>query len=143
MKYLTFAEFYALDVFKQKEYLLAVFTAEELKPIAVDMLQLGRSQAETKVTAAIICRLNLAQYYHAHTQQPFKPELITELFEGWNKDDDVYEHGDIFIDYDCNADGLNMCFSGISVVSIPRTLDEFISDCKRAGIELEAKGKVK
>ena len=72
--------------------------------------------------------------------QEFKPELITELFEGWElSEDGVYYNGDIFIDYDCNGDGLNICYSGVSIVPMPRTLDDFITDCQRAGIELEWK----
>lgn len=134
MKYLTFAEFCGLGLKLSIDYMKKVFTGIYKIP---DFNAIDNEQEQNNTMLALI------QLYHAHTQQPFKPELITELFEGWNEDDDVYEHGDIFIDYDCNADGLNMCFSGISVVSIPRTLDEFISDCKRAGIELEAKGKVK
>jgi len=76
--------------------------------------------------------------------QKFEPELITELFEGWGCDveDDSYwfrnNHDKInyarsemggYIQYDSTL--MNQTFD------IPRTLDDFITDCQRAGIELE------
>ena len=83
---------------------------------------------------------DIAQFY----SQPFRPELITELFEGWGCDveDDSYwfrnNHDKInyarsemggYIQYDSTL--MNQTFD------IPRTLDDFINDCQRAGIELE------
>jgi len=81
--------------------------------------------------------------------QPFKPELIVELFEdvrinqltgGW-----VFNNG-YFIEY--IIDGNNRHYQIISLLKLrndnielvktqmPRTLDDFINDCQRAGIEL-------
>lgn len=64
--------------------------------------------------------------------QPFKPELITELFEGFTPFVNYY--GYVFYNH---KDG-----SGIQLkVNNPRTLDDFINDCQRAGIILEWREK--
>ena len=76
--------------------------------------------------------------------QQFKPELITELFEGWYLEDDdkcryycqtniggVYAHVSGSGYFDIILDG--------RVYPHPRTLDDFITDCQRSGIELEWK----
>ena len=76
--------------------------------------------------------------------QQFKPELITELFSGWYRGDEgkgkyycqtnrggVYAHipdGDYF---DYILDGRPYPY--------PRTLDDFINDAERVGIELKWK----
>lgn len=80
------------------------------------------------------------QYRNEYYAQTFKPELITELFEGWEqKTQQGYSGngGSYYIGFDnekyiiaktnCNAEWLN----------IPRTLDDFINDSQRAGIELK------
>jgi hypothetical protein len=82
----------------------------------------------------------------AFYSQVFKPELITELFEGWelNIIDGIeqirriqpfcaiefYKKYVAYIIVDnCNCTDTTRTF-------LPRTLDDFISDCQRAGIEL-------
>ena len=87
--------------------------------------------------------LGLIKWYSKRVGVPFKPELITELFAGWGCDveDDSYwfrnNHDKInyarsemggYIQYDSTL--MNQTFD------IPRTLDDFITDCQRAGIEL-------
>jgi len=98
---------------------------------------------------------------HPHFyKQPFKPELITELFEGWeyiDLDDFLiskpYEPDEgHFADYEYFIE----CDFPFEIYKIyhykqelkedlvrtpkpPRTLDEFITDCQRAGIILEWK----
>lgn len=84
--------------------------------------------------------------------QPFKPELITELFEGWvlaeyskaefgyfktviNKHIAEIEFSEYY------DDGLYQicCTKTDQIIPKPRTLDDFINDCQRAGIELQFK----
>lgn len=88
--------------------------------------------------------------------QPFKPEMITELFEGWSQDGSYYAsplHIDN-INYENKVYYLRFHWDKYSIVyktkndqhsiyvgnnKIPRTLDDFINDCQRAGIKLERK----
>ena len=81
--------------------------------------------------------------------QSFKPELITELFDGWKitqtekypeHDGDDYGHTwrnekNIQIEYDGYHSSRLMLYGEDMI--FPRTLDDFITDCQRAGIELE------
>ena len=73
--------------------------------------------------------------------QPFKPELITELFAGWEfvtinirKQYQNYIEKDVLIIIAFNE--YQYVINGVAY-HIPRTLDEFITDFKRAGIELK------
>lgn len=74
--------------------------------------------------------------------QPFKPGLITELFEGFipTGHEQDYSHTS---DYDFQFKTKRyMIHYGLEITitnSYPRTLDDFITDCQRAGIELEWK----
>lgn len=88
--------------------------------------------------------------------QPFKPELITELFEGWEKysEDNYGNRGRIFlgngidgITYDrggylLGKNGLAINEWEMGVYINFATLNDFISDCQRAGIELTFKQEV-
>ena len=82
--------------------------------------------------------------------QPFKPELITELFEGWLKEihnsQELYIHWENWqIEFDENDRNNKYCIYSYygdwyKITTLkPRTLDDFINDCQRAGIELEWK----
>jgi len=82
--------------------------------------------------------------------QPFKPELITELFERWNKDLwDVelnkpyqtyfYHNKKIVIRENKYIEYWNETYC--EDMHYPRTFDDFINDCQRAGIELEKRIK--
>jgi hypothetical protein len=78
--------------------------------------------------------------------QNFEPGMITELFEGWfkketNKDDadTVYTKTDktviiIFIGIRMNILRRDKFID--STVLMPKTLNDFISDCKRIGVRL-------
>lgn len=90
-----------------------------------------------------ICSLDELMSFYS---QPFRPELITELFEGWWYDKAKEKY---LSNYEDNGKTsylyLNICFEtnyasynicGI-VLPFPRTLDDFITDCERAGIQLE------
>jgi hypothetical protein len=85
--------------------------------------------------------------------QKFKPELITELFEGF-KQDMYFDKSRLWqikkkyrIDFsngelEINYNTMNMPLWRKKLTSIfPRTLDDFINDCQRAGIELKWKEK--
>ena len=75
--------------------------------------------------------------------QPFKPELI-DLFEGWECITDnhlfsEYSSEEYAFNYDYKKNGtMKFYIHDVKVVEFPfpRTLDEFITDCQRAGIEL-------
>lgn len=97
------------------------------------------------------------QYYKGVAKfysQPFKPELITELFEGWvtdATDESEYPYANYWYDsssiisaefgeyFDNNLYLLNQEL----ILCKPRTLDDFINDCQRAGIELTWKEVMK
>lgn len=71
--------------------------------------------------------------------QPFKPEMITELFEGWEGYDGHYYYKKQAI--------FDFGYTNYEIKSninwkIPRTLNDFISDCNRAGIELNWKPEI-
>jgi hypothetical protein len=76
--------------------------------------------------------------------QPFKPELITELFEGFiyltnklNKEHIIIEGrgaDDDTVQFYPESDSYTI--GEIQFQVLPRTLDDFINDCQRAGIEL-------
>jgi len=92
--------------------------------------------------------IDLALFY----SQPFKPDLITELFKGWKMDDFSEPNYALFVRKDITGfaevdfgeyrdDGLyQICYKKQDmIIPIPRTLDDIINDCQRAGIELEWK----
>lgn len=74
--------------------------------------------------------------------QPFKPELITKYFKGWTeKGDGRYVNGCWTISLRCR----NMLIIRRSkkgkemwAALLPETLNDFIRDCERVGIKLEA-----
>ena len=98
--------------------------------------------------------------------QPFKPDMITEFFDGWEYGvvrDKTDEHGnyaimeinqkfgdtDICFHFDSNSTNLMTVFYNTDLKNrtdikdwdeeefyYPKTLNDFISDCNRAGIEL-------
>jgi len=76
--------------------------------------------------------------------QPFRPELITELFEGWTYDDSnyIYWYEPDNSDYvaSINEDNNDLIIDSPKnnlTVIMPKTLDRFICNCQDAGIELE------
>ena len=84
--------------------------------------------------------------YHAILNEKFKPELITELFEGWKQFDSHY------IDYRNEryevwpANGymfFRRDYFETTTFPLPKTLGDFILFCQYAGIELEYKEKEK
>jgi ethanolamine utilization microcompartment shell protein EutS len=100
--------------------------------------------------------LTLIARYAQFTSQPFKPELITELFEGWeliggiytssvqldkiNYKDKVY-----LLQFYWNSWQINYRAKGEKYITqckdnyLPKTLDRFICHCQDAGIELQFK----
>jgi hypothetical protein len=78
--------------------------------------------------------MNVEDFY----SQPFKPELITELFEGWEwNGENVSSNETLIVDISWQSDYLVITFIEKDIYFFfPRTLDDFITDCQRAGIEL-------
>lgn len=100
---------------------------EWYKDTDINVIQTGFMKCEHKPD------LNkVADFYNT----PFKPELITELFES--------EHNWAWVNKENNG-GWHLeedDFGNINS-SDPVTLDHFISDCNRAGISLELKAEIK
>lgn len=76
--------------------------------------------------------------------QPFKPEMITEYFEGWGKDKQYPMTNPRF--KNINGDWLAMDSDSIRMNTIqflifPSTLSQFITNCIQAGIKLTWKEK--
>ncbi len=100
----------------------------------------------------MIVKLGFTSDYLFYSQ-PFKPEMITELFEGWGFQH-IHTIGGIKISgkryrnlgyeievtfYDAQYYDIAQGVDDITDFIYPRTLDDFINDCARAGIELEWK----
>lgn len=90
--------------------------------------------------------IDLYQISRFYSQQ-FKPELITELFEGWSKyQDDVYfdmiNDTKITLDQNKVSGKQWIKYENNCWYHLPETLNDFIRDCQRAGIELTWKVKV-
>ena len=86
--------------------------------------------------------------------QPFKPEMIVELFEGWSEEKHeeteqwasefiIYRNKTTKIEYSKCYWFYNVLFNDVlySYRHKPRTLDDFINDCQKIGIELEWREK--
>lgn len=115
-----------------------------------------KSNHEAKEAKRGIINQALFDIYQAERfySQPFKPELITELFEGLKLTKEKY-----FIVISCNDFIIEMAVESHPINSnyivydhkggncinfiIPKTLNDFISDCQRAGIELTFKPEIK
>jgi hypothetical protein len=93
--------------------------------------------------------------------QTFKPELITELFEGWELKETNYKTFNLYLEIQKDVsywwaiirnNKSENCYEirRIYLASerfflkgiYPQTLDHFITDCQRAGIELTWKPEV-
>ena len=75
--------------------------------------------------------------YADFLNQPFTPEMIVEKFKGWKYDDTYNEffHNSIKIEFDIGGN----IFNRIKVPFLPKTLEDFITFCSYADIELEFK----
>lgn len=82
---------------------------------------------------------------------PFKPEMITELFEGWAEwfaedKDFSYRSSECFVIQGLNDWEKISMYDELSNASMstnmPKTLNDLISDCQRAGIELTFKPEI-
>ncbi len=82
--------------------------------------------------------------------QEFKHELISELFKGFVQHGNysysesiVYENGNFSIVFNKNYKNLMIIIIAGNTDGnkflMPRTIDEFITDCQKAGIKLEWK----
>lgn len=134
MKALTFLEFYSKTIQQKVDYYDYWYAGQKIK---------NEWDTGVKRPHNDKLRIDLDNWYHKLTSQPFKPELITELFEGWEhlEDDDVYVNGKWIFDNDCslfkNNDGANYGNANMNWIAFkPDTLERFISNCQQAGIEL-------
>ena len=78
--------------------------------------------------------------------QQFRPGIITELFEGCKLDKINVYSCDFNEEQSCvfyHKERYEFCFvdEPAQAFPTPRTLDDFINDCQRAGIELHWRGK--
>ena len=79
--------------------------------------------------------------------QPFRPELIIELFEGWEHFNGMYSTGNFLSDsikpiIDFSMSKISNKYATYNtedrnIFIFPRTLDLFVCNCQDAGIELE------
>lgn len=92
---------------------------------------------------------------HAFLSSPFKPELIPELFSGWanqNEPDEFFHHwhSETLMSISANYQESSMEIgktdkSGYwdkslgEFYPLPKTLNDFLTDCQRAGITLTYK----
>ncbi len=90
-----------------------------------------------------LSELSLIFLYKDHVNQPFTPELITKYFKGWEELSNGYYVAKYELknyDVTLNRRDKSCCYEkGLDTYwfKFPRTLDDFITDCQRAGIELE------
>lgn len=81
--------------------------------------------------------------YEKFISKTFNPKMITELFEGFKQGVDTREHliGNftIFVNDDDSSYPYTITENEVYQASYfqPQTLNDFINDCQRAGIELE------
>ena len=83
--------------------------------------------------------------YYKFISQGFKPEMIVELFERFDKIyENFYKHNyyNLSVGFGENNLYLSVDEVLVSTPKKPLTLNDFISDCQRAGIELRFKETV-
>jgi hypothetical protein len=97
------------------------------------------------------CESYFYDIYRDHVKQPFTPELITKYFKGWREFETISNIGRRLSGYETDISKIRIdnfhemeyeATKGepsCSWFKIPRTLDDFINDTQRAGIELEWK----
>ena len=81
-------------------------------------------------------------FYANFLNQRFKPEMITEWFAGWETDLLLshYKNQSDYVVFHIGIQEYNLIHNSRSnQFYIPRTLDDFITDCQRVGIELHWK----
>lgn len=80
--------------------------------------------------------------YNNFLNQKFKPELIAELFEGWEYELDYYYNSNVedeLIDIGIGYITIRKNYFETTTLPFPKTLGDFILFCQYAGIELELK----
>lgn len=81
--------------------------------------------------------------YHNIISQPFKPEMIIELFENWELTTNHtigecyhYTPDKRYGYIKFRNDFIQLYADYATTIPIPKTLNDFISDCQRTGFEL-------
>lgn len=95
-------------------------------------------------------KASLRDSYHKIVSQSFKPEMIAELFKDWYIDEENF-----FVNNNLGAisfEEINNTIlfypksqeikANILIFNMPTNLNDFISDCQRAGIDLEFKEEI-
>jgi hypothetical protein len=144
MKVLSYLEFGLLGLSQKVDYYEAI-TPRKDYPMTTGVKREHNAVLES----------DLNQWYAKKVSQPFTPQLITELFEGWEYDgvlkDEIGDgegglietryfdnwHFNGFNDDISIYKEQNMIQYGLMPFPIPCVLDSFITDCQRAGIELQ------
>lgn len=121
MKAITFSEFFGMKLNEKIEY--ANKFGDENMPIY------DRKFVEK----------SLNMWYYAKTQQPFRPELIVELFKGFVDGALCYSGGDREIEIVSTMDYYFITTDRQFCFPMPKLTDDFIHDCSQAGIDLEWK----
>lgn len=127
MKVLNFLEFCKLSEREQSEYY--------------------RAFTDTKGILFIPMGAKIFQeWYMEIMETSFSPELRTELFQGWKKDEDnpvlyyLPERFNIEF-YDIHYEILDVEKDFLYTLPTPKLFEDFIRDCQRAGIELKWRGQ--
>lgn len=132
----SYLEYCLLDIREQRDYYDKLVANEPLLTTGI------KRPLDNRL------KIDLEQWYLKRTSQPFKPELITELFKGWEfiaKNTNKYCKGKdsigIYVRPFVGKPFMQIYLDGYGqpALPIPRTLDDIINDCQRAGIELEWK----
>jgi hypothetical protein len=130
MKVLSFLEFYNLS-FNEKTKYLNYNHINYAKPLIDDVAQ-----------ATIL----MLEAYNTIVKQPFKPELILVMFEEWELSQvednrfvrkiKPWVHIEFYAKYTAYYMLDILGHTDATRTFNPLTLDDFINDCKKAGIEL-------
>lgn len=137
MKVLSFLEFFNLTPKEKRDYL------SELGLISINDYKTRYDYGDE------VAELTFLSLYHNEVSVPFKPDMITEKFEGWKLNvidgieqlicDKPFFIVELYKKYTAYIvlDSYNC--TDTTRTYLVRTLDDFINDCERAGIELQPK----
>ena len=127
MKALSFLEFFGLTPQEKRDYL--------------DRIELISKNDYKDRWSCDDSELFFSDVYYKEVSIEFKPEQITELFEGIEKADSTrYWTANYEVSFAKAQLGLYTLYNTDDrierILFLPRTLDDFIRDCVRAGIEI-------
>lgn len=103
-----------------------------------------RSVTGVAMKSACVVNQNILDFYST----PFRPELITEYFMAWEVFEDNFmkqwrdKEGNYFEAYTVTYGFTSYKTEQEMILPQANTLNDFISDCQRAGIELTFKPEI-